>query len=50
MKTEKQIEGVIQEATDNDGKFHGQTYEQGVLNALEWVLEGDEDSISPMSD
>ena len=40
MKSEKEIEEMADkaaEATDKP-KFFGQTYEEGVRNALEWVL------------
>lgn len=40
MKTEKQINEMLNTATDaaDEPKLHGMTYEEGVRNALEWVL------------
>ena len=48
MRSNDEIEEQIGEATDSDGKFSGMTYEEGVKNALEWVLEETEDK--PMDD
>ena len=38
---EKLIEEQIDKATDMDGTYTGMTYEQGIKDALEWVLYGD---------
>jgi len=43
----KVIEKQIDEAQDNDGKYFGLSYEQGIIDALNWILDGDE-SISLM--
>ena len=51
-RTEKQIEEQIVKAInsiqENGTKWPGMTYEQGVRNALDWVM-GDEDT-PPMED
>lgn len=41
--TQKEIEEQIDLAIENDGKYSGQTYEEGVRMALEWALYGGED-------
>jgi hypothetical protein len=49
-KTEKQIRDVIDktwESMDDGSAWPGQNYEEGVRNALSWVLGEDED---PMVD
>lgn len=35
---EKVIYAQIDKATDMDGTYHGMSYEQGVKDALEWIL------------
>ena len=41
--TRKQIDEIINQIIENPGpRFPGMTYEQGVRNALDWVL-GDEE-------
>ena len=46
--TDKQINNVISEIIENPGpRFPGQTYEDGIRNARDWVLgEVDEDPLS----
>lgn len=40
--TEDEIYKVIDQAIENNGKYLGMTYEDGVQAALEWVLNGGE--------
>ena len=35
---EKLIEEQIDKATDKNGTYNGMTYEEGVRDALEWIL------------
>jgi len=51
VKTEKEIQEMCDLAADAvySPRFHGQSYEEGVRSALEWVLgemENDEDPLS----
>ncbi len=46
--TDDQINEQIGLAVDNNGKWPGMTYEDGVRTALQWAL-GDSDD-APMSD
>jgi len=39
MKSEKEIVGVLDKVIGSKAKFYGMTYEEGVREALEWVLE-----------
>lgn len=32
-----EIEAVYNEAAENDGKFHGMSYERGVQATIEWI-------------
>lgn len=48
VRTEEEIYDQIDEALDNNGKFWGMSYEDGVVQALRWVLE--EDEVKPMGD
>lgn len=40
---EKRIYQEIDKATENEGKYHGMSYEQGVIDALNWILNGEKD-------
>jgi hypothetical protein len=44
---EKAIEAQIELASKLDGTYNGMTYEQGIKDALEWILYGDIDE-SPL--
>ena len=47
--TDKEMEAAIREIIENPGpRWPGQTYEQGVRNALEWAIDKDEDH--PLTD
>ena len=39
MKHRENIEMAIKMAEENTANFSGMKYEQGVIDALEWVLE-----------
>ena len=39
MKTEYEINDMIDKAIDADVRSPGMSYEQGVRDALEWVME-----------
>ncbi len=45
MKTEEQINKVLDRAVEAEyaPKLFGMSYEQGVRNALDWVLENSDD-------
>ena len=47
-KSKDEIYDQIYEAKDNNGKFKGMSYEDGVIAALEWVLGEEEET--PMED
>ena len=36
---EKLIQDQADKAAEMDGTYHGMTYEQGIRDALDWVLE-----------
>ena len=38
---EKEIYAQIYMAEDNDGKYNGMSYEQGIIDALNWIINGD---------
>lgn len=40
IKDDKLIEEQMDKATDMDGTYTGMSYEQGIKDALEWVLYG----------
>ena len=50
MKSEKEIEDQIDEAslTEDNTRYPGMNYEEGVKYALEWVMRDDVDK--PMED
>ena len=52
MRAKEEIEAMNGEAADavENPKFQGMTYEEGVLAALDWVLENDPSSDGPLSD
>jgi hypothetical protein len=43
MRSKKEIYEQIDRATETDGKNFGMTYEEGVKEALSWVLGDTED-------
>ena len=47
MKSEKEIEDYLFALNEEENKFPGMTYTQGVYYALLWVL-GDQDVDDPM--
>ena len=51
MKTEKEIQEMCDKAADAamSPRFFGQSYEEGVRSALEWVLGEVEDDEDPLS-
>lgn len=48
IRTQDEITELIEKAEDNQGKFSGMSYEQGIVNALEWVLDSEYEN--PMND
>lgn len=46
--TDEQVREQLAKAEENDGKWRGMTHEQGVANALRWVLGDDE--LAPMEE
>ena len=50
MKTELQIKEVLSNVDTDKNKYHGMTYEQGVEEALLWVLDELEDDEFPYSE
>ena len=38
----KKIEDTIKKATEMNGTYTGMSYEQGIIDALDWILEDDE--------
>jgi len=44
--TEYEINHLIDAAIEQDGTYSGMTYEQGIKDALEWVLGEGEDPLS----
>lgn len=42
-RTHEEITEQIHLAMEEDGRWHGMTYEQGVRAALEWIIDEDED-------
>lgn len=40
---EKIIEAQIDRAAETEGELFGMTYEQGVRDALEWIMYGEEE-------
>ena len=45
MKTQNEVEKALEKFFEMNTNYHGMTYEEGVRNALDWVLENvaDED-------
>ena len=41
ITNEKIIESQIDKASEMDGTYTGMTYEQGIKDALEWILFGE---------
>ncbi len=39
MKTKKEIEEILEQIPPEGTKYHSMTYEQGIDEALRWVLE-----------
>lgn len=52
MKSEQEIQDLIDKASDMIGKgknpYHGMTYIEGIRAALEWAIESDSESESPL--
>ena len=44
MRTEEEILKQIYLSIEKDGELHGQSYEQGVQDALNWVIGNYEDA------
>ena len=42
VNNEEQIQEQIDKAIELDGTYNGMTYEQGIKDALEWILYGEE--------
>jgi len=53
-KTDAEIDDLIQQCMDAEEqgttKFRGMTYEQGIKNALDWVVETGQDGYHPLDD
>lgn len=52
VRTESEIRELVNAASEGmsqGSKFPGQSYEEGILETINW-LEGDGDDASPMSD
>jgi hypothetical protein len=47
-RTEEEIDEVLEKANSGEGGFSGMSYEQGVINAIEWLTGLMEES--PMDD
>lgn len=51
MKTEKQVNDILINFDSSKSKYRSMTYEQGIEEALQWVLgEIDDDEFSPLFD
>jgi len=44
MKTEQEIQDVIDKIAGSSAKFPGQTFEEGARSALEWAIDQWEES------
>jgi hypothetical protein len=41
LRTQTEIEALIDKAEETNGTLHGMTYEEGIVEALMWVLYED---------
>lgn len=49
MKTQREIEDVLQDFDSLKNEYPGMTYEQGIEEALSWVLgDVDDDEFTPL--
>ena len=48
MRTKNEAYNLIDKARETDGTYNGMSYEQGIIDALEWLIGDVEDN--PLED